>query len=308
MNFFTSPPYDTMNSPSTIVQNGQEEPKPKPSLSSYNLFFKVERKRILEGTDQAGLPMTIEELRQTIQEHKKQGKRQHRKTHGKIGFRELARAIASRWKKLDAATKQLLEDQARVEKEAYLAELEAWKARNPQMAREEEMASGTKQGSKSKNNKKMQEGSTHVSTEQMKMLYSVDSTQCSIDKIQALMKVRAKIQAEMHALSERSRNDLYAVQSLPIQQEQRPMPAFYSPVDTQETFSSNFFDQEEEEQQHVVDNTKDSCFDNVYAQEQASLMAMFNPSYPNATDTNAEAADFFQPFPADIQSEDFFEL
>ena len=121
----------------SIVNNGGSDfeaddiadPKPKPSLSSYNMFFKLERKRILNNTDHLNLPLTNEEIRGIIAEHKVQGKRAHRKTHGKIGFKELARTIAGRWKKLDSTTKALLERHALVEKEEHRKIFKAWKKR-----------------------------------------------------------------------------------------------------------------------------------------------------------------------------------
>mmetsp|Transcript_6811 Transcript_6811/g.17555 ORF Transcript_6811/g.17555 Transcript_6811/m.17555 type:complete len:265 (+) Transcript_6811:115-909(+) len=118
----------TMNN---LPTRGQDEPKPqkpKHPLSAYNLFFQLERKRILNGTDGLHLPITSEELRTVSIEHKDKPKRVHRKTHGKIGFRELARTIASRWKKLDRETRQLLEKQAVVEKKEHAILHKSWKA------------------------------------------------------------------------------------------------------------------------------------------------------------------------------------
>ena len=102
--------------------------EPKPPLSAYNLYFQLERKRILDGTDQANLPVTVEELRVVSLAHKNAPKRIHRKTHGKIGFRDLARTIANRWKKLDKSTRQLLEEQAVEEKKEYAIRHKAWKS------------------------------------------------------------------------------------------------------------------------------------------------------------------------------------
>lgn len=101
--------------------------KPKFPLSAYNLFFQVQRKRILEGIDHLGLPITMNNLRVVSQEHKaKPGKRLHRKTHGKIGFKELARIVADRWKKIDCDTKRVLKAAAAIEKEEYWIQLEKW--------------------------------------------------------------------------------------------------------------------------------------------------------------------------------------
>ena len=55
-------------------------------------------------------------------------KRQHRKAHGKISFRELARVIAKRWKTLDEPSRRILEAQAQVEKQVYQGNMKAFKA------------------------------------------------------------------------------------------------------------------------------------------------------------------------------------
>jgi hypothetical protein len=88
---------------------------PKRPLSAYNIFFRKERQALL-GED---LALEFEITDQT--------RRKHRKTHGKIGFAEMARLVGQRWKKLDTATKQGFEEQANGEKERYVEHLEVWK-------------------------------------------------------------------------------------------------------------------------------------------------------------------------------------
>lgn len=94
--------------------------KPKRPLSAYNLFFQNERKKII-----AVLPedKTFENDGLT----EEQRRRKHRKTHGKIGFSDLARAIAEKWKTLDCSERTIFESQAMADKRRYSAELEAWK-------------------------------------------------------------------------------------------------------------------------------------------------------------------------------------
>lgn len=102
--------------------------KPKHPLSAYNMFFQLQRQRILDGTDLSRLPITYQELQHICAKYKmKQGKRLHRKSHGKIGFCELARTVARRWKNLDPETRKTLEHQAAFEKEEWAIQHKMWK-------------------------------------------------------------------------------------------------------------------------------------------------------------------------------------
>jgi hypothetical protein len=93
-----------------------KKPKDKPSrpLSAYNLFFQHER-AIMLGKD---APTDADE---------EMKKRVHCKTHGKIGFADMARSIGSKWKSMDAEAKKMYETQASAEKMRYTEELAAWK-------------------------------------------------------------------------------------------------------------------------------------------------------------------------------------
>lgn len=93
-----------------------KKPKDKPNrpLSAYNLFFQAERATML-GDDAK------------THEQDKGKKRVHRKTHGKIGFAEMARAIGQKWKDLPDDQKQQYLEQAATEKKRYAIELKAWK-------------------------------------------------------------------------------------------------------------------------------------------------------------------------------------
>ena len=93
-----------------------KKPKDKPNrpLSAYNLFFRHQR-AVMLGPDAP------------TREEEKLKKRVHCKTHGKIGFAEMAKEIGSRWKTLDPDTKRFYEMQAQKEKQRYSAELAAWK-------------------------------------------------------------------------------------------------------------------------------------------------------------------------------------
>ena len=57
------------------------------------------------------------------------GKREHRRTHGKISFAELARQIGQKWRSLDDAARKPFVEQARIEKERYREEIRRYKER-----------------------------------------------------------------------------------------------------------------------------------------------------------------------------------
>eukprot|EP00522_Entomoneis_paludosa_P001024 CAMPEP_0172474290 /NCGR_PEP_ID=MMETSP1065-20121228/69282_1 /TAXON_ID=265537 /ORGANISM="Amphiprora paludosa, Strain CCMP125" /LENGTH=855 /DNA_ID=CAMNT_0013232469 /DNA_START=146 /DNA_END=2715 /DNA_ORIENTATION=+ len=162
--------------------------KPKNALSSYNLFFQIERKRILDGTDVLKLPITPTDVVNILFEHQNKKKRLHRKSHGKISFRGLARTvkllvamfsfprvvmdlpppplghllfqIADRWKVVDEDAKQVLEDAAAKEKTKYSKLFKEWKARQKERqaakgiaGKDDEKKKSGKKSSSSKKNK-----------------------------------------------------------------------------------------------------------------------------------------------------------
>lgn len=88
---------------------------PKRPLSAYNFFFRQERQALLG--EEVAKDFVITD----------QSRRKHRKTHGKIGFAEMARVVGNRWKALDAEKRKAFELQASTEKARYVQELEVWK-------------------------------------------------------------------------------------------------------------------------------------------------------------------------------------
>ena len=83
--------------------------KPKRPLSAYNLFFKDERQKLL-----ATRPVRPEGV--------------PRRGHGKMGFAEMARAIGSKWKGLDAAMRHDYDIMAQREKAMYKRKLTEWRS------------------------------------------------------------------------------------------------------------------------------------------------------------------------------------
>jgi len=110
--------------------NGQaksDSDLPKRPLSAYNLFFQLERENILKGEEDQNY--TFDNIARIALIHYKQcrlgkPKRKHRKSHGVIGFRELARVIAQKWKKLSDSIKDLFEERAQIEKALYQREID----------------------------------------------------------------------------------------------------------------------------------------------------------------------------------------
>lgn len=114
-----------------------EDPAPKRPLSAYNLFFQMERHRLVNDIYK---PYTRDEifamdLTTTANCDDESGttpsrkKRSHRKTHGKISFMDLARTIASEWKDMGKAApqqRQWFEERANAAKAVYAGQLHVW--------------------------------------------------------------------------------------------------------------------------------------------------------------------------------------
>lgn len=97
-------------------------------LSAYNIFFQLERRRIINEEPERSLDdAEIKELlaEQRILRGQPKAKRLHRKTHGKVTFKQLATSIANNWKSLDAVSKEFYESYANIEKKRYEEEKKA---------------------------------------------------------------------------------------------------------------------------------------------------------------------------------------
>mmetsp|Transcript_7009 Transcript_7009/g.9116 ORF Transcript_7009/g.9116 Transcript_7009/m.9116 type:complete len:304 (+) Transcript_7009:63-974(+) len=139
--------------------------RPNRPLSSYNLYFQIERQRIIDGTDHLPLQdiITCDLVQDIVLKHKTKTKRSHRKTHGIIGFIELNAKIAKRWKAFVAEAKAteretvddektnknndkiaaarcLLEEQAKIEKQEYMKQVTEWQSKCDQNQVEESLS------------------------------------------------------------------------------------------------------------------------------------------------------------------------
>mmetsp|Transcript_9056 Transcript_9056/g.17077 ORF Transcript_9056/g.17077 Transcript_9056/m.17077 type:complete len:386 (-) Transcript_9056:164-1321(-) len=111
--------------------------KPKPAdmprrpLSAYNIFFQEQRALII-GTKPPCLDNRPKMT--TASPHFERKKRAHRRTHGKISFSDLAKAIGKKWNELSEEGRSTYVESAAKEKARYQEELKIYKRKREETA------------------------------------------------------------------------------------------------------------------------------------------------------------------------------
>jgi hypothetical protein len=100
---------------------------PRRPLTAYNLFFQIGRKRLVNGESVDDISVEDIDNMTIYQQARHKLRTTHQRTHGKIGFQELAKTLGEKWRTLDPLCKRRLDELAVLEKKRYATEMAVWK-------------------------------------------------------------------------------------------------------------------------------------------------------------------------------------
>ncbi|GAX09320.1 hypothetical protein FisN_6Lh310 [Fistulifera solaris] len=100
---------------------------PRRPLTAYNLFFQIGRQRLVNGESVEDISVTDIDNMTIHQQARHKLRTTHQRTHGKIGFQELAKTLGKKWRALDPLCKRRLDELAIQEKKRYATEMAVWK-------------------------------------------------------------------------------------------------------------------------------------------------------------------------------------
>lgn len=98
-------------------------------MNARNLFFYIERKRIVGGIDHQPLSITQEDLQRISNEIKLKSRdemKRERASNTDLSARELASKVSRSWKNLDQSTRRMFEIQALRDKQAFENAMSQW--------------------------------------------------------------------------------------------------------------------------------------------------------------------------------------
>ena len=94
-----------------------------------NLYYKIERRRILFGEDINITLETVQAVRRECKSHAAKPRRHHRKSEGGIGFQALTKKITTGWKAIDPQIKAILDQVSQEDREEHARLTKIYKAK-----------------------------------------------------------------------------------------------------------------------------------------------------------------------------------